>query len=174
MIILEDTRQQKGKHDLKEYWFKKSGVEIRRCKLYCGDYSLPTNQSICIDTKNSIDELVSDICGKQHERFRNELMRSQEAGIKLIILVEDDGGYVDRRETIYNKPVRCIEDLFHWKNPRLFIMRGGKQVYPKATRGMTLAKACMTMEKKYGCEFQFCSSKECGKRIVEILTGDKT
>jgi len=51
MIILEDTRQQTGKHDAKHDYFEKHGIEIRRTKLYVGDYTLPTNQSVCVDTK---------------------------------------------------------------------------------------------------------------------------
>ena len=79
MILLEDTRQQAYKHNIKHKWFESNGIEIRRTKLYCGDYSLPTDQSICLDSKKDIQELISDICGKQHERFRNELIRAQEA-----------------------------------------------------------------------------------------------
>jgi ribosome-associated protein len=170
MIILEDTRNQVGKHDLKAEYFENNGIEIRRTKLYVGDYTLPTNQSICIDTKKDIQELIGDICGKQHERFRAELLRAQESGIKLIILVEDDGGYCDYKKTIYNKPVTCLDDLFRWKNPRLFIWRNGKQLYPSATKGAVLAKACITMRDKYGVDFQFCRKADAGKRIIELLT----
>ena len=74
MILLEDTRNQVGKHDKKNEYFYKNGIEVRRTKLYCGDYTLPTNQSVCIDTKKDIQELIGDICGKSHERFRNEIM----------------------------------------------------------------------------------------------------
>ena len=140
MIILEDTRNQVGKHDLKAEYFEKNGIEVRRTKLYVGDYTLPTNQSICVDTKKDIQELIGDICGKQHDRFRAELVRAQESGIKLIILIEDDGGYCDYKKTIYNKPVTSLNDLFSWKNPRLFIWRNGKQLYPTATKGAVLAK----------------------------------
>ena len=169
MIILEDTRNQVGKHDTKAEYFAKTGVEVRRTKLYVGDYTLPTNQSVCIDTKKDIQELIGDICGKQHERFRNELLRAKESGIKLIILVEDDGGYCDYKKTIYNKPVTCLDDLFKWKNPRLFIWYQGKQKYPNATKGAVLAKACITMREKYGVEFQFCRKADAGKKIIDLL-----
>lgn len=172
MIILEDTRNQVGKHDLKAEYFEKNGIEVRRTKLYVGDYTLPTNQSVCIDTKKDIQELIGDICGKQHERFRAELVRAQESGIRLIVLVEDDGGYCDYKKTIYNKPVTCLDDLFHWKNPRLFIWRKGKQLYPTATKGMVIAKACITMQQKYGVEFQFCKKADAGKRIINLLIPD--
>lgn len=171
MIILEDSRQQAEKHKQKHIWFERNGVEVRRTKLYVGDYTLPTNQSICIDTKKDIQELISDICGKQHERFKEECVRAKEAGIKLIILVEDDGGWCDYRKTIWNKPVNDIQDLFTWKNPRSFIYRNGKQLYPNATKGQTIAKACVTMAAKYDVEFLFCRKSEAAKIIVQTLVG---
>lgn len=173
MIILEDTRNQVGKHDKKNAYFQKKGIEVRRTKLYCGDYTLPTDQSVCIDTKRDIQELIGDICGKSHERFRNELIRAQESHIKLIILTEDDGGYCDRKRTIYNKPVTCIKDLFGWKNPRLFIFQCGKQKYPKATKGQTLAKCLLTLETKYGCEFRFTLSTNSGEEVLRLLRQGK-
>lgn len=60
-IILSDTRQQAGRHKLKEQYFKSQGIMVNRTKLYCGDYTLPTNQSICVDTKKDIQELIGDI-----------------------------------------------------------------------------------------------------------------
>lgn len=169
MVLLEDTRNQTDKHKLKNAYFEQMGIEVKRTKLYCGDYTLPTNQSICIDTKKDIQELIGDICGKQHERFRDELIRASESGIKLIILIEDDGGFVDKKQTIYNKPVRNLDDLISWKNPRAFIWMKGKQKYPNATKGNVLAKACLTMQQKYGCEFLFCKKSESGEKILELL-----
>ena len=171
MILLEDTRNQTGKHDIKARWFAEHGVEVRRTKLYCGDYTLPTDQSVCIDTKKDIQELVSDICGKQHERFRNECIRAQEAGIKLIVLVENVGSKVGRGE-IYNPTITRLEDLHKWKNPRLFIFLNGRQKYPGATRGVTLMRSCMTMEQKYGVKFLFTTPEKSAEKIVELLTGE--
>ena len=175
MILLEDTRQQAEKHNAKHKWFAEHGIEVRRQALYVGDYTLPTNQSICIDTKKDIQELVSDICGKQHERFRNECIRAQEAGIKLIVLVENRSEKVGYGE-IYNPVITKLEELHKWKNPRLFIMSRGRQKYPKATRGITLQKACMTISAKYGTVFQFCTPEQSAQRIVELLTegGEKS
>lgn len=170
MLLLEDTRQQTGKHDLKNAYFKEHGVEIRRTKLYCGDYTLPTNQSICIDTKQDIGELIQDL-QTDHARFRNELLRAQEAGIKLYILVENDFQWISRTKNIFNNPVRKIEDLFGWRNPRAFIFKGGKQAYPNCAKGSWIAKTCMTMENKYGCKFVFCKPDESAETIIRILEG---
>ena len=189
MILLEDTRQQACKHNIKHKWFESNGIEIRRTKLYCGDYSLPTDQSICLDSKKDIQELISDICGKQHERFRNELIRAQEAGIKLYILVENRGGLISGTKDIYNPTIRTLEDLHKWKNPRLFIMKPSNEVvgytksgspgykrvqkYPSATKGITLQKACYTLQEKYGCKFIFTTPEDSGKRIIELLMNRK-
>jgi ribosome-associated protein len=171
MILLEDTRQQAQKHDIKHQWFEKNGITIRRQALYCGDYTLPTDQSVCIDTKKDIQELVGDICGKQHERFRNECIRAQEAGIRLIILTENIGCKVGHGE-IYNPTITKLEELHRWKNPRLFIFDNGRQKYPRATRGVTLQKACMTLKARYGVEFLFCTPMQSAAKIVELLTGE--
>lgn len=171
MILLEDTRNQLLHHDIKHKWFAENGIEIRRTKLYVGDYTLPTNQSVCIDTKASIEECVSNICGKQHERFRAECQRAQEAGIQLYILVENRGGEIGKTG-IVNPTIRNLSELHSWKNPRLFIRRNGKQLYPSATRGISLQKACYTMQKKYGCEFVFCTPEESGRKILELLGVD--
>lgn len=188
MIILEDSRQQVYKHQIKHEWFKSNGIEIKRTKLYVGDYTLPTNQQICIDSKASITELVSNLCGKQHIRFREECKRAQEAGIQLIILVENQREQIKGTD-VWNPVITDLKDLHLWKNPRLFIMKPTKEVighfkngkpifkkaqkYPSATRGITLQKACYTMEQKYGVKFLFCDKAESGKRIIEILTEKK-
>ena len=171
MILLEDTRQQANKHDAKHRWFEQHDVQIRRQALYVGDYTLPTDQSVCIDTKKDIQELVSDICGKQHERFRNECIRAQEAGINLIVLVENRGGHI--KDNIIQPTITSLAELHRWKNPRLFIFNGGKQKYPRATRGVTLQKACMTLKAKYGVEFLFTTPEKSAEKIVELLTGEE-
>lgn len=173
LIILEDTRNQPGKHDAKNQYFTEHGIEVRRTKLYIGDYTLPADQSVCIDTKRDIQELIGDICGKSHERFRDELIRAQESNIKLIVLVENEND------------VKEVRDLFQWKNPRLNIWKNTDEVigrwengkprykrvrkYPYATNGKILAKALLTMQMKYGVEFLFCRPEESGAKILELL-----
>ena len=171
MILLEDTRNGIEKHDLKHKYFEENGIEVRRTKLYCGDYTLPTDQSVCVDSKRSIEEICQNVCGKEHDRFRRECERAQEAGIKLIILIENRGWVMKSGNTnIVCPTILDLSELHLWINKRLFIRRNGKQLYPKATKGATLMKACYTMQKKYGCEFVFCTPEESGKKIVELLT----
>lgn len=150
MIICEDTRQQAGKHDLKHAYFAENGIQVIRTKLYVGDYTLVTDQSVCIDTKMSINELVSDV-GAQHERFRAELVRAQEAGIRLIILTED-------------VRVRTLREIYDWQNPQAVI-------HPKAMTGKRLYTILRTMASKYGAEFMFCHPRSSGRIIAELLGG---
>jgi len=88
----------------------------------------------------------------------------------LIILVENSADYVPyTNKKIWNNQVNSIQDLFSWKNPRLFVRRAGKQIYPTATKGATVAKACLTMQEKYGVEFLFCHPKDSGEIILKLL-----
>ena len=241
MLILEDSRQQERKHEIKHSYFRSVGCHWNRTALYCGDYTLPADQSVCIDTKKDIQELIGDIQVKQmsksdikqkvfelaennhigfsladqiyhaicdddadrfaekeindicfqngvperiisefqnlyvkrHGFFHRGLKRAQNSGIRLIVLVDNREG------------VRSVEDLFHWLNPRLKIWvnsdevigcyKNGKPQYKKvpkyknAMTGERLAKACLTMQLKYGVEFQFCRPEETGERILSLL-----
>lgn len=195
MKIIEDKNNKVGKHEEKRRYFESQGIQVLSYALPVGDYILVTDAvadmlarkdhrgippkkmdfigtyDVCIDTKNSVDELVADICGKQHERFRDECILAQQNGIRLIVLVESKDEGLGKYKKIMNPAVRSIEDLFHWKNKRAFIWKNGKQLYPTATKGATLAKACITMQKKYGVEFLFCDPKDSGRRIIELLGG---
>lgn len=209
-IIIEDIGNKDKQHELKHHYWESNSVLWERYPLPVGDYILYNDlvgdviqrkskrgisikkmdflgtYKVCVDTKKDIQELVSNICGKQHERFRDECILAQNNGIKLYILVENKGEYITR--DIANPTIRRLEDLHSWKNPRLFVMKptnevigyyaNGKpkyrrvQKYPKATKGQTLMKACMSMQEKYGVTFLFCRPEESGKRVLEILQGD--
>lgn len=153
MIILEDTRQQASKHKTKHDWFQENGVEIVRTKLAVGDYSLPTDQSVCIDTKYGLLELCGNVT-QGHRRFIEELDLAKRLGIKLIILCEE-------------KNISCLEDVQFWTNPRL-------KRSPKALTGEKLYKILHTIEERHGCSFLFCRKEDSGRRIVELLSADRT
>lgn len=191
--LLEDKAQQANKHIKKNQYWLKNGVEVIRQPLPVGDYVLVNDKiqdvlnrkaargiepkkmdflgtyNICIDTKKDIQELVSDICGKQHERFRDECILAQNNGIQLIVLVENDYQSLTKDGSIVNKTIHSVDELHSWKNPRLFVYKNGKQMYPTATKGITLQKCCHTMNWKYGVRFEFCSSIEAGAKVLEIL-----
>lgn len=154
------------------------GVDLKKMD-FVGTYDM------CVDTKKDIEELVNDIVGQQHERFRDECIFAKNNGVKLYILVENLGGLIKYTRDVYNPTIKSLSELHSWKNPRLFIMESSDEVigyykngkpkykrvqkYPKATRGETLMKACYTMQEKYGVEFQFCKPEESGERILSIL-----
>lgn len=198
MIIFEDMGQKLEKHTVKNQWFYENGIEVVRVPLPVGDYIIANDKatdvlerkekrgnkpkkmdflgtySIAVDTKENISEIINNICGKSHGRFRDECILAQNNGIKLIVLVENEDG------------ITYVEDLFRWHNPRLDIYirdwnnpigyyrngnvrYGRKKKYPRATTGETLAKAMITMQKKYGVRFLFCTPKEAGRKVVELL-----
>ena len=61
ITILEDSRQQTLSHEIKHKWFVEHGIFVNRTKLTCGDYQLPSDGSIAIDTKANLLEISSNI-----------------------------------------------------------------------------------------------------------------
>lgn len=195
MTIVEDSNQKVGKHDSVRRYFESNGIEIIRQRLPVADYTILTERmkdvfdrkaargipvkmmdligtySVAVDEKFSIQELCGDVCGKAHDRFRDELLLAQNNNIKLYIVVRNDPEVVYDRKGVQvaNNTITALSDLHKWVNPRLWIFQSGKQKYPKATKGVTLMKACITLEKKYDCKFIFCSSKNAGARIIDLL-----
>lgn len=149
MTIIEDTRQQPGKHNLKQIYFESHGIKIVRSKLPVGDYANIKDLSVIIDTKKDIQEIISNVT-KQHARFVAECDLAKESDIKLIILIENEDN------------IEKIEDLYTWYNKRL-------RFSPKATTGRTLAKILHGIQLRHGVQFEFCHPLEAGARIVELL-----
>lgn len=133
ITLIEDTRQQAGKHKLKHEYFDKHGIKYVRNKLPVGDYALMKNMSTVIDTKKDIQEIIGDLTGSKkvkkkdengenvfdengnqiyvkksnHENFLNQCKIAEENEINLIYLIENEDG------------IRCIDDLRNWENPRI-------------------------------------------------------
>lgn len=151
--LLEDTRNQIGKHKNIHQYCDQVGIKIVRSKLLVGDYMLtgPGTGGISVDTKASVRELAMDVF-QSHERFRAELIRAQECGIKLIILTEETlpGGRLD-----------------NWKSP---VDRNGKPLC--LFDPVVLRKALITMQEKYGCSFRFCDGRSTGKVLLAYLKGE--
>lgn len=153
MVLVEDTRNQKGKHELKHLWFGLHNIPFIRCKLAVGDYALPPERAV--DTKASMQEIAQNIGGarQEHKRFINELKLAQELGTKLYVLVENEDH------------IRSIEDVTRWVNPRT-------EYSPNCIQGPRLAKAMRTIEGRYGCTFLFCRPEDAAERIVRLLRGE--
>lgn len=148
-MIICDTREHKSEWERIKAQFDRLGVKYDRSKLYVGDYQSLNNALLVVDRKQHLGEICSNVC-QQHERFRAELIRAQEAGIKLIILCEHGGN------------IKTIEDVYFWDNPRKKYSKG-------ALDGQRLFKMMRTMTQKYGVEWQFCTKQQTGRRIAEIL-----
>ena len=149
--LIEDSRQQAGKHDLHHEFFLTHGFPFIRCKLPVGDYALPP--AVAVDTKAGMHEIAQNIGGGkgEHTRFINEVKLARDIGTQLYILIETE----ERFDT--------IEDVRRWRNPRL-------EYSPKAITGERLAKAMQTIQDRYGCIFMFCRPEEAAETIIDLLT----
>ena len=143
MVLLEDTRNKAGEHRNIARYCEENGIVIRRSKLYVGDYQVANRGDIAVDGKQSVLEIAGNVF-QEHRRFRDECIRAQEAGIRLIVLIEEalPGGRLDL-----------------W-------------VPPIAVRfsPVTLRKAMLTMQEKYGVSFRFCDKKDTGRMLMDYLT----
>lgn len=153
MHLVEDTRQQKGKHEIKHEYWHTLGVQIVRSALPFGDYILVP--PIAVDTKQDIYEIANNIL-QEHDRFRNECINAHNAGCQLVILIENLDG------------VDSLDALTRWQESREhYAKRRGK----RRISGKRLAAAMSTMSERYGVRFEFCTPNEAGKRVIEILGG---
>jgi len=171
MVIIEDSRQQVGKHQNVHDYCDLNDIQIVRSKLIVGDYALPTDQSVCVDTKLGLEEVYSNLV-QDHTRFRAECLLAQELGIKLIVLVEE--GWIT-----------CVEDVYKWVNPREERYRyyRNAQLKGKLTSkklpskppisSERLMNMMVAMQERYGIEWRFCDKRATGAVIIEVLTDDR-
>ncbi|MFI3171415.1 MAG: ERCC4 domain-containing protein [Eubacteriales bacterium] len=147
--------------------FEDKNVNYFVSKLLVGDYMNLDNPRIIIDRKQNLQELCGNVC-QQHERFKKELIRANQAGIQLIFLVE------------HSVSIKSIEDVQEWKNPRkhktIWKTIDGRKVpttvSAKAVDGEQLYKSLCTIRDRYGARFEFCQKKDTGRRIIELLRTD--
>ena len=149
--IIVDTRQKPEKTSYISEQLESLGYRTARSKLFVGDYQFADAGNMVVDTKQDMTEIENNLV-QSHERFRNECIRAQEAGISLVILVQD-------------QYIKSVADVFSWYNPR-------KRFSPKAVSGRQLGKMMISMEQKYGVRFEFCTKTEVGQRIIELLGGE--
>lgn len=151
MHLLEDSRQQRSKHELKNEYWRQAGCSVIRSALPFGDYcEVPR---VVVDTKRDIYEIAHNI-DQQHDRFRRECQKARAHGCQLVILVENLDG------------VSTLDDLSTWReSDRHYEMRGGS----RRIEGKRLCAAMRTMSQRYGVRFEFCSPNEAGRRVLEIL-----
>ena len=107
--------------------FDENGIGHFSSKLLVGDYMSLDNPRLIIDRKQNLQELCGNVC-QQHERFKKELIRAIDAGIRLVILVE------------HGPDIQSLEDVWFWKNPRKHEVRW-RMVNGKKERYVVSAKA---------------------------------
>lgn len=128
MDIIVDTREQKP------LW-----TNHIRFKLLVGDYStMKLREKFCIERK-SLPDLYQTIT-KDHVRFRNELIRADVNGFKLVMYVEG-----------------TREDFIAKNFPGGLIRK---------TKSETLEKIMITVEKRYKLEVVWCKSRDLMKKKI--------
>ena len=152
MTIQIDSREHKWELARIQRQLTALGVKTFVSKLYVGDYQSLDNPRLVIDRKKNLLELCGNVC-QQHERFRRELLKAQEAGIRLVILCEEEN-------------ISKLEDVYFWDNPR-------RTKSPKAPTGKSLYRSLLTIQDRYNVGFEFCDKSETGRRIMEILEDGK-
>lgn len=104
-------------------------------------------------------ELCKDVMSKDHRRFRAECQRAKDAGIQLIILVEETPPYdmVD------------LWEVPRWKTSNQFHRYGDPmtRVDPRVFR-----KALETMTERYGVKFRYCTRRQSPRNVIRYLTGE--
>lgn len=152
MVIQVDSREKPKaiKKILKE--FDEQGVKWFVSKVYAGDYVSLDNPRLVIDRKQNLAEICSNIgsTNANHERFKRELIRANELGIEVIVLIEHGEG------------ITCLEDVQFWENPRI-------KESPLATDGPKLFKIMRTMEKRYNVKFMFCEKMRQAREFWSYL-----
>lgn len=156
MIIQIDTREKPRaiQRILKD--FQAHNVKFFKSKLYVGDYMNPKKPNVVVDRKQNLSEICGNVgsTSKEHERFRDEIVRANDIGVKVIVLIEHGHGF------------QTLEDIQWWENPRL-------KESPRATDGRKLYKILKTMCDKYDMDVTFCEKNETGARIRELLSDDE-
>jgi len=154
MIIIQDTREKKGKKDHILDYFKLNNIEIKRIKLNVGDYCIENKNYIVIDLKQNLYELASDFYSKQEKaRFQRECKRAKRLGITLYILTEQN----------FNK-----EKLLKWKSKR----KNDGTLITKAT-GKSIYGKMQIYSLMFGVKWRFCNKKDTGETILKLLGAGK-
>ena len=154
MALIEDVNNKKGQHVAKNEYWAEIGMKVVRCHLPFGDYCFVP--PVIVDTKRSIDELAQNI-GSDHVRFKNACILARDCGSRLVILTENDLG------------IMSLDALESWENSRAW--ENKKKGLKEPIDGKRLAKACRTMNERYGVEFEFCWPEGAGRAVLDILEG---
>lgn len=150
MVIMVDTREKQHAIEGILKYFSSHNIKTISSKMYVGDYCDYFNPEVVVDRKQSIREIASN-CTTEIKRFEAEIKRYHEIGGRIVFLITEN--------KIDGKDITSLEDVMLWQ--------------PKegqgTVSGMTVYKKLAYLKNKYHVDFQFCSKRDAGKRIVEIL-----
>ena len=155
MIIEIDTREKPRAIKSIVEEFDRREIRHISTKLYVGDYRSLENPLFIIDRKQSIGELAQNAT-RDHDRFKRELLRLDDIGGKMVVLVEQNRYKDVSGEWV---TVKEIDDLMGWKNPHGVI------------DGIRVFRILHTWSYKHNVEFEFCRKHETGAKIIELLEG---
>ena len=172
MITIQvDSREHESEWKRIQKQFDELGIKYFRSKLFCGDYQSLDNARLVIDRKKDLQEIYGNIC-QQHERFKAELVKAMQNGIKIIILCE------------HGEDVQSLEDVYFFYQPpmkrwlwKTIDVDGEKKKVREpytqnAIDGKKMYKSLCTIRDRYNVDFVFCTKDQTGKKIVEILGDD--
>ena len=152
MIIQIDTREKDRAIKKIIAEFDRQGIKYISSKMFVGDYCDLSNPLVIIDRKQNIAELALNATS-QHDRFKRELLRLDEIGGKMYILVEQD--------KIDGVKIQSLDDVMMWK-PRF-----GKII------GLQIYRILSAWQHKHNIEYVFCSKANTGKEIIRLLEDSK-
>ena len=148
VTLVADTREHKEHLSRIVDPLAQYGVRVERKALKTGDYMLAGRPNRVVEHKKSLEEICANVT-RGHNRFRRELIRALEAGIHLVILIEDP-------------VIRTLDDVKTWINPRT-------PYSPKCVQGAQLFESLKTIRDRYGVEIRFCKPEETGRTIIALL-----
>lgn len=152
MIIQIDTREKDRAIKKIIAEFDRQGIKYISSKMFVGDYCDLSNPLVIIDRKQNLSELAQNATS-QHDRFKRELLRLDEIGGKMYVLIEQD--------KIDGKKIQSLEDVMMWE-PRF-----GKII------GLQIYRILSAWQHKHNIEYVFCSKANTGKEIIRLLEDSK-
>jgi len=169
--IIEDTRQQRGKHGAKHDWWQAHGVAFRERDhaLPSGDYTTE-GSNVLVDTKASIDEIMGNL-GAGYRRLDHECRKAADAGYRLVFVIEAGAEYSEPGALSAIPGYVC----------RRCATRRARKCSPcspdqkcsarktKPFQGYQMIGRMKTLHRKYGAEFEFVDACDSAKRICELL-----
>lgn len=142
-MIICDTRERKNQHILD--YFDRHNIEYEIRKLDTADYWNDENQNVVIDRKRNLNEVATNLCSDDSSRFWKEVRRSYRDKQKFIVLIE------------HGPNIKSLADVSSWTSK-----------YSKIS-GSRLQAEMYRVGIAYNIQFEFCSKRSTGKRIMELL-----